>query len=46
MAKIYRNDDMGAVSIFRYHFQALDCVGIADDIVQCLRPVLFNPGQG
>ena len=37
---------MRAVSVFCYHFQAFDRVGIADDVVQCVWPVFFNPGQG
>ena len=43
---MYRNNDMRAISVSCYHFQAFDRVGIADDIVQRLWPVLFNPGQG
>ena len=43
---MYRNNDMRAVSVSCYHFQALDRIGITDDIVQCLWPVLFDPVQG
>lgn len=45
-SEIYRNNNMRAVSVSCYHFQTLDCIGIANDVVQCLWPVLFNPEQG
>ena len=40
-----RDDDVRHVAIFGNYFQALDCFGVADYVVEVDRAVFFDPGK-